>query len=133
LLEKWPGTAASSPGQVRTSEGDANVEDVSKRLEAAQAANPRKRLYVVDSPAGTLILGTPIRANYLLYLTMAMSDEASEKVQARETILKACAVDPPPEAYAQILEDFPGLPGNPEVLAAISKAAGVAKDTLAKK
>lgn len=109
------------------------MEDVSKRLEAAQAANPRRRLYVIDSPAGVLILGTPSRANYMLYLTMAMSDEPSEKVAARETILKACAVDPSPEAYGAILEDFPGLPGNPDILAAIGKAAGVAKDTLAKK
>ena len=109
------------------------MEDVSKRLEAAQAINPKRRLYVVDSPAGILILGAPSRANYLLYLAMAMSDEASEKVQARESILKACAVDPPLEAYAQILDDYPGLPGNEEVQAAIAKAAGVAKDTIAKK
>ena len=109
------------------------MEDTSKRLEAAQLAHPKRRLYVVDSPAGLLILGTPSRANYLLYLSMAMSEEASEKVAARETILKACAVDPPPEAYSSILEDFPGLPGNTEVLAAIGKAAGVSKDTLVKK
>ena len=109
------------------------MEDVSKRLEVAQAQNPKRRLYAVDSPAGVLILGTPSRANYMLYLAMAMGDEPSEKVQARETILKACAVDPPPEAYGAILEDYPGLPGNADVLAAISKAAGVAKDTLAKK
>jgi hypothetical protein len=109
------------------------VDEISKRLEAAQAANPGKRLYVVDSPAGVLILGRPSRANYLLYLAMAMSDDATEKVNARETILKACAVDPPVEAYGALLEEYPGLPGNPDVLAAISKAAGVAKDTLAKK
>ena len=109
------------------------MEEISKRLESAQAINPKRRLYVVDSPAGVLILGTPSRANYMLYLAMAMSDEASEKVNARETILKACAVDPPVEAYAQILDEYPGLPGNTEVMSAISKAAGVAKDTIAKK
>jgi hypothetical protein len=108
-------------------------DSIEARLARAKAANPTRRMYVADSPAGLLIFGAPKRADYLMYMTMATSDEGSDKISAREMSLKICAVDPPTESYAALLEEWPGLPGNGEVLKAIQLSVGVTKDTAAKK
>ena len=103
------------------------------RLEAARAANPKRRLYVADSPAGTLILGAPRAIDFQAYRALIMSDDAAEKAKAPNMLLVACAVDPDRNAMAELLTDYVGLAGNPDVASAIAKAIGTAKADTEKK
>lgn len=103
------------------------------RLEAVRTANPKRRLYTADSPAGVLILGNPKPEDYLYYRSLLQGDDAADKAKAPDTLLKACAVDPGPEAMAELLKEYPGIAGNAEVARAVSLACGITKDALAKK
>lgn len=109
---------------------DSSTEE---RLQAAKVANPKRRLFVADSPAGMLILGNPSRANYLYYRSLIQGDDPADKAKAADVLLKACAVDPTSDAVEAMLDDYPGLAGSAEVAGAIAKACGISKDAIAKK
>lgn len=103
------------------------------RLERAQAAEPKRKLFVADSPAGVLILGTPSRANYLLYRQYIQGDDATDKAKAPDVLFQACMVDPPVAEAQRIFEECPAIAGCPEVAAAVAKACGLVKSDIAKK
>ena len=103
------------------------------RMDAAKAAHPKRRLFIADSPAGVLILGNPSRQNYLYYRSLIQGDDPADKAKAADVLLKACAIDPTSDAVEAMLDDYPGLAGSAEVANAISRACGIAKDTIAKK
>ena len=104
-----------------------HTEELRARLEAAKQKVGKRRLYVADSPAGSLILGAPSKAAYRAYRTMLLSDEASDKERAADTLLIACAVDPDATEMKALLEDYVALAGAPEVAATIAKAIGTTK------
>lgn len=106
---------------------------IEQRLTKLRSTNPKRRLYVADSPAGLLIFGVPKLSDYELYLTLALSDEAADKVTARKTLVKACAVDPTPVELDALFSEYPALAGNAEVQSACAKATGIIKDDTAKK
>jgi hypothetical protein len=103
------------------------------RLEAAKAANPKRRLYVAESPAGTLILGAPRGVDFAAYRTMILGDDPTEKAKAPDMLLIACAVDPGPADMKLILADYVGIAGNPDVAGAVAKAIGTSRADAAKK
>lgn len=107
--------------------------DIEARLEAAKAKFPKKRLYVADSPAGELILGNPRRQDYDAFMSLALSDEPSEKAKAPKTILMACAVDPTPAEMKDLLEEWPALAAFPDVQLKIKQCLGTAKADTEKK
>jgi hypothetical protein len=118
---------------VTSSDVTGTPDPVEARLQAAKQANPKRRLYTCDSPAGVLILGAPNKAAYAAYRTMVLSDEASDKANAANTLLIACAVDPDPRAMAELLGDYVALAQNADVVRAIGLAIGTVKDDTAKK
>lgn len=107
--------------------------DTESRLQAARQVNPKRRLYVCECAAGTLILGAPNKAAYAAYRALALSDDAGEKANAANTLLIACAVDPDPRGMSLLLEDFVGLAQNADVVKAIGLAIGTVRDDTAKK
>ena len=106
---------------------DNTAEELKARLEAAKQMAGKRRLYVADSPAGSLILGAPSKVAYRAYRTMLLSEEASDKERAADTLLIACAVDPDPMQMKALLDDYVALAGSPEVASAIAKAIGTAR------
>lgn len=86
-----------------------NEGSIEDRLAAAKAANPNRRLYVADSPAGSLILGAPRPQEYDAYMALVNSDDKADKGIASRTLLIACAVDPNPTEMAALLKDYVGL------------------------
>lgn len=111
-------------------------EDVDARLNRAKAVNPKRRLYVVDSPAGVIILGTPPRGMYLAYRAMASGEDKADAAKANDFLLTSCAVDPVAEEYTRpdgLLEQYPALAGSGDIYIAMSKATGLIKEERAKK
>lgn len=115
------------------SEDSPKEPTVEERLAKLRSVNPKRRLYIADSPAGILIFGAPKPSDYEMYLTLALSDEAADKVTARKTLLRMCAADPDLAGIEALLLEYPGLPGNTEVQNACAKSTGVVKGETAKK
>lgn len=108
---------------------------IDERMNRARGLHPKRRLYIVESPAGTLIVGTPKRGEYHAYIALRQSDNAADKAKANDQLLIACAVDPTPAEYVAvdgILDQYPGLPQG-EVYFTLQKAAGTIKEDYAKK
>lgn len=105
-----------------------------EKLEMARAANPGRRLYPCDSPAGLLILGAPKPEGFMAYQTLRLSDEPGEKAKAANVLLIACAVDPDPETMAKVvLRDYVALALSQSVADAVSLCIGTTKADTEKK
>jgi hypothetical protein len=114
---------------------DDKAKELEMRMNRARGLHPKRRLYVAETPAGTLILGTPKRGEYHAYLALRQSDNAADKAKANDQLLVACAIDPAPAEYVApdgILDQFPGLPQG-ELYITLQKAAGTIKEDFEKK
>jgi hypothetical protein len=95
------------------------------RLAAAQAANPKRRLVLVDGPTGPIVLGNPKRTDYLQYRMLAQSELPADNARAQDELLLFCAVDPDRDAIKALLEEYPGLAGHVDVARGIRELVGV--------
>jgi hypothetical protein len=108
-------------------------EAVAARVAAAQEANPGKRVRAIDSAAGVLVCVQPTRQQLLYYETMIWGDDVTVKAGAHEELLKMCVFDPDKAAMRTILEDWPGVSRDGDVLRELRILYGGAKDSAAKK
>jgi hypothetical protein len=103
------------------------ADDTSTRLEAAKIKFPGKRLVAVDTAAGVLILRQPTRQEYLMYQSLQWGDDVAKKAGSFAELLRMTCVDPEAGAMAALIEDWPGIASDPEVVEALKELAGSSK------
>lgn len=107
--------------------------DVKARVEAVQQAHPGRRVRPIDSAAGVLVCVAPTRQQLLQFETLLWGDDATAKARAHEDLLKNCCADPDRARLQALLEEWPGICRDPEVIRELRILYGGAKDSSAKK
>lgn len=100
---------------------------VQARIDAVRAANPGKRVTAIDTAAGVLVLVNPSRQQYIMFQTMQWSDDVARKATAYAELLRMCCKDPGADAMTGILEEWPGLPNDGDVIEALKELTGSSK------
>jgi hypothetical protein len=97
-------------------------------LTAARSSAPAgaKRFEKVETAAGDLIFGNASRAQ-IRATRIAMGDaKAAELMQARESLMIAMCVVPGPDALRALLEDWPDLSADINIVRALDRLNGAA-------
>lgn len=107
--------------------------EVQATMAALQAQHPGKRLRPVETAAGVFVFRQPTRPEYNYFRTQILSDDKNESSKAFESLVTSCVVHPPLTEAMKLLEDFPGISADKDVVATLSILSGLTKDASAKR
>lgn len=110
-------------------------DDVKGALEQAKQdpACAGKRLRVIDTPAGFVIVKNPSRPQWNIMRTAAWDEDKSIASKSMEGIIASCVVYPDKAKLAQMTDDFVALFDNPDVVKEFRRHCGHLAEVDAKK
>jgi len=99
-----------------------------ERVAAAQAAHPGKRVVAIETAGGLVVCVQPTRAQVILYQSMLwQTDDAGRRATAYEELLRMCCVDPDHLQLKALIEEWPGIGFDADVIETLKQLAGVTK------
>jgi hypothetical protein len=106
-----------------------DLPGVKDRYETARAMNPDKRLRLVETAGGVIILRQPTVPEFRMWEEALYGDDAKQQASASRLLLQSICVDLDAAGFAQLLTDYPGITMDRGVLLEMRKVAGAAKES----
>jgi hypothetical protein len=88
-----------------------------------------KRIRVVETPAGTVIVRAPNRQEWRKFKTFSISDDENQNAVAQENLVLDIVVSHTREEFAALLDVYPGLDSYKPLSVAIKELTGQVEST----